>query len=63
MNTKLLMELAKKAGLKYSSETALSPFEEKFAELIVQECAKVANEHDCNWSGNAGEMLNHFGVK
>ena len=36
---------------------------EKFAELIVRECAEVANEHDCNLSGNAGEILNHFGVE
>ena len=35
----------------------------KFAELIVRECAEVANEHDCNLSGNAGEILNHFGVE
>jgi hypothetical protein len=36
---------------------------EKFAQLIVRECAEVANEHDCNLSGNAGEILNHFGVE
>jgi len=36
---------------------------EKFAELIVRECAEVANEHDCNQSGNAGEILNYFGVE
>ena len=36
---------------------------EKFAELIVKECAEVANEHDCNQSGNAGEILNYFGVE
>ena len=37
----LILELAKKAGLKFSSETAMSPVELKFAELIVQECADV----------------------
>ena len=36
---------------------------EKFAELIVRECAKVAEEYDCNLSGNGGEILEHFGVK
>ena len=34
-----------------------------FAELIVRECAKVAEEYDCNLSGNGGEILEHFGVE
>ena len=33
-----LLELAKEAGLKAQSETALSPQEQKFAELIVKHC-------------------------
>jgi hypothetical protein len=37
--------------------------ETKFAELLVAECARVADEHDCNLSGNGGEILNFFGVK
>ena len=36
---------------------------ENFAKLIVLECAKLANQHDCNNSGNAGEILNHFGLE
>lgn len=44
MNERIL-ELAKQAGLKYSSETQLSPAEQKFAELIAQECAGLAG---CN---------------
>jgi hypothetical protein len=35
---------------------------EKFAELIIRECAEVANAHDCNHSGNDGAILNYFGV-
>ncbi len=35
----------------------------KFAELIIRECAKVADEHDCNLSGNSGEILKHFGIE
>jgi hypothetical protein len=35
----------------------------KFAELIIRECAEVANAHDCNHSGNDGAILNYFGVK
>ena len=41
MNERIL-ELAKQAGLKFPSEEALSPVEIKFAELIVEECAKRA---------------------
>ena len=36
---------------------------EKFAELIIKECVKVADEHDCNLSGNGGEILKHFGIE
>jgi len=38
-------------------------FEQKFAELIVKECAKVADladENGCEWIG--GNILTHFGV-
>jgi hypothetical protein len=45
MNERIL-ELAKQAGLKFPSETAMSPVELKFAELIVKECAKVAERAD-----------------
>ena len=37
---------------------------EKFAELIVRECARVADiadENKCEWIG--GNILTHFGVK
>ena len=37
---------------------------EKFAELIVRECAQVADvadENKCEWIG--GNILTHFGVK
>ena len=40
MNERIL-ELAKQSGLKFPSETALSPVEIKFAELIVAECTKI----------------------
>ena len=38
--------------------------EQKFAELIVRECAKIADiadESKCEWIG--GNILIHFGVK
>ena len=37
---------------------------EKFAELIVRECAKIADSADesaCEWIG--GNILTHFGVE
>jgi len=37
---------------------------EKFAQLIVRECAKIADiadENKCEWIG--GNILTHFGVK
>lgn len=40
MNQRIL-EIAKNAGLKFPSETALSPVEIKFAQLIVAECNEV----------------------
>jgi len=45
MNERIL-ELAKKAGLKFPSETAMSLVELKFAELIVRECAGIAHGSD-----------------
>ena len=46
------------------SEGELIFSKEKFAELIVQECAKVADiadENKCEWIG--GNILTHFGVE
>jgi hypothetical protein len=37
---------------------------QKFAELIIRKCAKVADladENKCEWIG--GNILNHFGVR
>ena len=37
---------------------------EKFAELIIRECAKIADSADesaCEWIG--GNILTHFGVE
>ena len=42
----------------------LLKFSENFAELIVRECAKVADladENKCEWIG--GNILTHFGVE
>jgi len=54
---KNILELAKQAKLKFSSEESLSPAEEKFAELLIQECISkcefVANMATIT---NTGEM-------
>jgi hypothetical protein len=39
-------------------------YDQKFAELIIRKCAKVADladENKCEWIG--GNILNHFGVE
>jgi len=44
--------------------TRLSISQQRFAELIVKECAKVADladENKCEWIG--GNILTHFGVE
>ena len=72
MNERIKL-LAEQAGLRFTQlmsnpmvpvvdgrETDL----EKFADLIVQECAKiadVADENECEWIG--GNILTHFGVE
>jgi hypothetical protein len=65
MNEQFL-ELAKQAGLKFSSEDSLSPMEQKFAELIVRECAGLLPPDMTH--GPDGRPLmqvfnEHFGVK
>jgi hypothetical protein len=65
MNEKI-KQLAEQAGiynLELTDETEYWILE-KFAELIVRECAKVADiadESKCEWIG--GNILIHFGVE
>lgn len=53
-----------KFGLSYKRE-----YDKKFAELIVQECAKFLEENsgydDCNnaWYPEPEDLLKHFGIK
>ena len=61
MNEQIL-ELAKQAGLKFPSETAMSPVELKFAELIIKETMQVV-ANTVAWNGylNAAEaVIEHF---
>lgn len=63
-----IMSLANQAGLKFPSEDKMSPVEEKFAELIVRECAAIAGDAYGQRGGvyydNLGEAIKeHFGVE
>jgi len=66
MNERIL-ELAKQADLKFPSETAMSPVELKFAELIVKECMSLVSEPgpDMNDTerGILAQIKQHFGVE
>ena len=56
-----IRELAREAG--FYANPDVEKFE-KFAELIVKECAKIADiadENKCEWIG--GNILTHFGVE
>jgi hypothetical protein len=68
-----IRQLAEQAGLEFDDDLVLEPEPiyyttqedlEKFAQLIVRECAKVADradENKCEWIG--GNILTHFGVE
>lgn len=56
----LLIELARQAGLKFPSETSISPQEQKFAELIVKECLLAidnTNTHHVHTTFDQGLVL------
>lgn len=56
-------ELAREAGLLVHNPQNMPTKLGKFAELLVQECARVADladENNCEWIG--GNILTHFGV-
>lgn len=60
-----IIELAKQAGLKGMDETALSPAEAKFVELIVQECARICVKEARQLGGRvcSDKIKDHFGVE
>jgi hypothetical protein len=62
-----IKELAEQAGLgqeRWNTTEQFNSFLAKFAELIVQECAKACEDHP-GWSGRMiGEQIKeHFGVE
>ena len=60
-------KLAIEAGLESVSDDLFYAYNEnleRFAELIIRKCAKVADlaeENKCEWIG--GNILTHFGVE
>jgi len=61
-----IRELALQAGMNIVDDkfSTYGEFAEKFAQLIVRECAHVADvadENKCEWIG--GNILTHFGVE
>lgn len=62
-----IRELAEQATVHGNTEHRLdipSWYLEKFAELIVRECAKVALEHDALWGASVDQDIKrHFGVE
>ena len=51
------------AFLSNSKESKQLIIQEKFAELIVRECAAVANINSHQWQVPGDFVLEHFGVK
>ena len=61
-----IRELFNQAGLQLiiDDELTYGKFAEKFAELIIRECAnQVTWAQDTNAKDIGGEVLKHFGVK
>jgi len=58
-----IRELLSQAGVHYEVMPKDTVYE-KFAELIIKECAKVAHECiDDEWFDVGGAIKEHFGVK
>lgn len=52
-----LAQLAQQAGITVNAES------EKFAQLIVKECADIATLNQFQWDSAGGYVLEHFGVE
>ena len=64
---KQIQKLAEQAGAVYSNDHAVSLLDdeiEKFAELIIRECADCVDFSTSDGNGPASDViLNHFGVE
>ena len=68
----LIKELAKQAGIAvwgdavymyHPKDTLDSAVLEKFALLIVRECADIASMNQFQWHSAGGYVLKHFGIE
>ena len=58
----VIKELAEQAGLEYNFDPMLWLKYEKFAKLLIKECAEVAEDYDgAHYVGTA--IKQHFGVE
>ena len=57
-----IKELLEEAGVKYVTMPKDTVYE-KFAELIVEECAKRVDYWESRQGEHADDLLKHFGVK
>jgi hypothetical protein len=57
-----IKELAREAGLLAYNPEGLPTKLEKFAELIVRECADIATINQHQWHSAGSYVLKHFGV-
>jgi len=58
-----IRELIKQATECYSNGQERTFDKEKFAELIVRECADIATMNQFQWDSAGGYVLKHFGVE
>ena len=60
-----IKQLAAKANFGHmeNGEVVYDSRLEKFAELIIRECADIATMNQFQWDSAGGYMLKHFGVK
>jgi hypothetical protein len=58
-----IRELAEQAGLEYDFNPMLWLKYEKFAELLVRECAKRVDYWESRQGEHADDLLKHFGVE
>jgi hypothetical protein len=67
MNSELIKKLADEARIKPMDGSwayrLSDEFEEKFAELIVKECADVATINQFQYDAVGNYVLKHFGVE
>jgi hypothetical protein len=63
MNEERINELLKQSRTEYWTQYTPSYDYEKFAQLIVRECANISNQAEQQCQHPATQILKHFGVE